>query len=82
MIYVEAGEEKSVLARFEEGLRHAGLGAVVAEVSRLSMIASRGLQLAAEASGTIDCRNDAMASQRIALNTSASAGGRPRSMAA
>jgi protein ImuA len=42
-----------VLAAFEEGLRHGGLGAVVGEVARLSMTASRRLQLAAEESGTI-----------------------------
>lgn len=53
VIYVEAGDEKSVLACFEEGLRHRGLGAVVAEVARLSMTASRRLQLAAESSGAI-----------------------------
>lgn len=53
VIYVEAGDEKSVLACFEEGLRHGGLGSVVAEVSQLSMTASRRLQLAAEGSGTI-----------------------------
>src|SRR6266436_9803616 len=53
VIYVEAGDEKAVLACFEEALRHRGLGAVVAEVSRLSMTASRRLQLAAEDSGTI-----------------------------
>ena len=35
----------------EEGLRHAGLAGVVGEVARLSMTASRRLQLAAEASG-------------------------------
>jgi protein ImuA len=51
--YVEAGDEKSVLACFEEALRYRELGAVVAEVSRLSMIASRRLQLAAEDSGVI-----------------------------
>jgi hypothetical protein len=51
VIYVEAGDEKSVLACFEEALRHHKLGAVVAEVSRLSMTASRRLQLAAEDSG-------------------------------
>jgi protein ImuA len=51
VIYVEAGE--SVLICFEEGLRHGGLGAVVAEVARLSMTASRRLQLAAESSGAI-----------------------------
>src|ERR1700730_11337868 len=53
VIYVEAGDEKSILACFEEGLRHGGLGAVVAEVARLSMTASRRLQLAAESSSTI-----------------------------
>jgi hypothetical protein len=41
VIYVEAGDEKSVLVCFEEGLRHGGFGAVVAEVARLSMTASR-----------------------------------------
>jgi protein ImuA len=53
VVYVEAGDEKSILACFEEGLRHRGLGAVVAEVARLSMPASRRLQLAAETSGAI-----------------------------
>ena len=53
VIYVEAGDEKTVLACFEEGLRHGGLGGVVAEVARLPMTASRRLQLAAENSGTI-----------------------------
>ncbi|BCH19583.1 ImuA family protein [Mesorhizobium sp. L-2-11] len=52
VIYVEAGDEKSVLACFEEGLR-GGFGAVVAEIARLSMTASRRLQLAAESSGAI-----------------------------
>lgn len=53
VIYVEAGDEKSVLACFEEGLRHGGLGAVIAEVARLSMTASRRFQLAAESSGAV-----------------------------
>jgi protein ImuA len=53
VIYVECGDDKAVLACFEEGLRHQGLGAVVAEVARLSMTASRRLQLAAETSGAI-----------------------------
>lgn len=53
VIYVEADDEKSLLLCFEEGLRHGGLGAVVAEVARLSMTASRRLQLAAEAGGTL-----------------------------
>jgi protein ImuA len=53
VIYLEGGDEKTVLACFEEGIRHGGLGAVVAEVTRLPMTASRRLQLAAEGSGTI-----------------------------
>lgn len=53
VIYVEAGDETAVLGSFEEGLRHGGLGAVVGEIARLSMTASRRLQLAAEESGTI-----------------------------
>jgi protein ImuA len=53
VIYVEAGDEKSSLACFEEGARHGGLGAVVAEVSRLSMTSSRWVSLAAESSATI-----------------------------
>lgn len=53
VIFVEAGDDKALLACFEEALRHGGLGAVVAEVTRLSMTASRRLQLAAEASSTI-----------------------------
>ena len=40
-----AGDEKSVLICFEEGLRHGGLGAVVAEVARLSMTASLAFNL-------------------------------------
>ena len=53
VIYLEGGDDKTVLACFEEGLRHGGLGAVVAEVGRLPMTASRRLQLAAEGSGRI-----------------------------
>jgi protein ImuA len=53
VIYVEAGDDKAILACMEEGLRHGGLGAVVGEVARLSMTASRRLQLSAEGTGTI-----------------------------
>ncbi|MEY9625051.1 ImuA family protein [Sinorhizobium fredii] len=53
VIYVEAGDEKALLSCVEEGLRHGGLGAVVGELARLSITASRRLQLAAESSGTI-----------------------------
>ena len=52
-IYVAASSDVDVLACFEEALRHQGLGAVVAEVARLSMTASRRLQLAAETSGAL-----------------------------
>src|ERR1700685_4256742 len=53
VIYVDACDEKSVLACFEEGIRHGGLGAVVAEVARLSMTSSRRVSLAAEAFGSV-----------------------------
>ena len=53
VIYVEADREEDVLTNFEEGLRFGGLGAVVAELVRLPMTASRRLHLAAETSGTI-----------------------------
>jgi protein ImuA len=53
VIYVDAGDDRSVLDCFEETLRHRGLGAVVAEVASLSMTTSRRLQLAAEGSGVI-----------------------------
>jgi len=51
VIYAEIGDDKAMLACFEEGLRHGGLAGVVAELSKLPMTASRRLQLAAEASG-------------------------------
>ena len=53
VIYVEAGDDRTVLACMEEGLRHGGLGAVIGEVARLSMTASRRLQLAAEGTGAV-----------------------------
>jgi protein ImuA len=53
VIFVEAGDDKAVLACAEEGLRHGGLGAVVAEVGRLPMTTSRRLQLAAEEGNTL-----------------------------
>src|SRR6201999_3218129 len=52
VIYVDACDEKSVLACFEEGVRHGGLGAGVAEVARLSMTSSRRVALGAGASGS------------------------------
>jgi protein ImuA len=76
VIYVEAGDEKSVLACFEEGARHGGLGAVVAEVSRLSMTSSRRLSLAAESSATI-----AIAVRRWRRQTEAADFGQPTASA-
>src|SRR3954454_19148293 len=51
VIFAEAGDERTVLLCLEEGLRSAGLAGVVGEAPRLSLTASRRLQLAAEGSG-------------------------------
>jgi protein ImuA len=52
IVFAEAG--KHVLPVMEEGLRHSGLTAVVAEhTGRLSLISSRRLQLAAEQAGIL-----------------------------
>jgi protein ImuA len=51
VIYADTGRDKNVLPAMEEGLRERGLAAVVGEVTRLSLTASRRLQLAAETSG-------------------------------
>ncbi len=52
VIFAEAGRD--VLAAMEEGLRHGGLAAVVGEIAgRLTLAASRRLQLAAEQTGTL-----------------------------
>lgn len=72
VIYAEVGDEKGVLACMEEGLRHGGLSAVVGEVARLPMVASRRLQLCAEESGTI-----ALAIRRWRRMTEASDFGQP-----
>lgn len=53
VVFVEADREEDVLASMEEGLSYGGLGAVVGELVRLPMTASRRLQLAAEKTGTI-----------------------------
>jgi protein ImuA len=76
VIYVDACDEKSVLACFEEGVRHGGLGAVVAEVAKLSMTSSRRLSLAAEASGSI-----AIAVRRWRRQTEAADFGQPTASA-
>ena len=51
VVYAQAGRRDALLV-MEEGLRHQGLAGVVAEVSgRITLSASRRLQLAAEATG-------------------------------
>lgn len=53
VVHVEIDDERALLACAEEGLRHGGVSAVVGEVGRLSMVASRRLMLAAETGGGI-----------------------------
>jgi len=52
VIFAEARDDREVLALMEDGLRHGGLGAVIGEVRRADMTASRRLQLAADAGKT------------------------------
>jgi protein ImuA len=51
VIYCETCSDREVLPAMEEGLRHSSLAAVVGEVVRLPLTASRRLQLAAGESG-------------------------------
>lgn len=51
LIYAETGKEEHVLPVAEDGARFRGLAGVVAESARITLTASRRLQLAAEASG-------------------------------
>jgi protein ImuA len=54
VIYAETGDRGTVLLAMEEGLHHPGLAGVVGEIDgRLTLTASRRLQLAAENSGII-----------------------------
>lgn len=53
VIFCESDREEDVLASMEEGLSFGGLAAVVGELVRLPMTASRRLQLAAEKTGTM-----------------------------
>ncbi len=53
VVFCKAGSQVELLATAEEALRHRGVGAVVAEVSRLGLTESRRLKLAAEASGAL-----------------------------
>ena len=52
LFYAECRNDAEVLAVMEEGVRHGGLAAVIGEVGRADMAATRRLQLAAEESGT------------------------------
>ncbi|HWV02098.1 MAG TPA: damage-inducible protein [Devosia sp.] len=76
VIYAEVGDEKAVLACMEEGLRHGDLAAVVGELARLPMVASRRLQLCAEETGTI-----ALAIRRWRRMTEAADFGQPTASA-
>jgi protein ImuA len=53
VLHTAAPDEKTVLLVMEEALRHPGLAAVVGELSKLPMVASRRLTLAAEKSGVM-----------------------------
>jgi protein ImuA len=53
VIYAETGDSRTLLLAMEEGLKHGGLSAVVGELDRLTLTASRRLQLAAEKSGVL-----------------------------
>lgn len=53
VIFCEGDKEEEVLASMEEGLSFGGFGAVVGELVRLPMTASRRLHLAAEKTGTM-----------------------------
>ncbi len=52
ILFAEGREDKDVLALMEDALRHGGLAAVVGEVRRADMTATRRLQLAADAGRT------------------------------
>jgi protein ImuA len=49
LIRVDASRDEDVLAAMEEALRHGGLSAVIGEIARAGMTATRRLQLATEA---------------------------------
>ena len=51
LVLVSAPRDEEILWAIEEGLRTQGLAAVIGEIGRLPMVASRRLQLAAERSG-------------------------------
>lgn len=52
LLFAQGGDDRQVLAFMEDALRHGGLAAVVGEVRRADMTATRRLQLAADAGHT------------------------------
>ena len=52
LLYAQCRDDAETLAVVEEGVRHGSLAAVIGEVGRAGMAATRRLQLAAEESGT------------------------------
>jgi len=72
VVFVEGDKEEDVMASMEECLSYGGLGAVVGELVRLPMTASRRLQLAAEKTGTM-----AIAVRRWRRQTEANDFGQP-----
>ena len=52
LLYAECRDDAELLAVMEEGVRHGSLAAVIGEVGRADMAATRRLQLAAEEGGT------------------------------
>jgi len=72
IVFVEGDKEEDVLASMEECISYGGLGAVVGELVRLPMVASRRLQLAAERTGTM-----AIAVRRWRRQTEANDFGQP-----
>jgi protein ImuA len=53
LLIARTRSDKDALAVMEEALRHGAFGAVVGEIERLDLTASRRLQLAAEKTGTM-----------------------------
>lgn len=53
LIHAEARDDAELLAMMEDALRHRGLGAVIGEVKKAGLAATRRLQLAAEGGTTL-----------------------------
>lgn len=53
LIHAEAKNDTELLAMMEDGLRHGGLSAVIGEVKKAGLVATRRLQLAGEGGTTL-----------------------------